>query len=64
MMTNHIEDFRYKMERECQQQECCGLCPYHYKQPFHIIGNDAILIDRCFKDDLINYISYQAGTPI
>lgn len=59
MMSNHVEDFRYNMQRVCNLQDMCEYCPYHYKHPVNI-GINVINASGCFKDDLINYISYKA----
>ncbi len=53
--SNHIEDFRYKMEQECNNQSYCLYCPYHYIYSKY----NQLFYDGCFKDDLEHYISYQ-----
>ena len=50
-MSNHIEDFRYKMYQECNQHKSCYFCKYKYI--------DREKIERCFMRELVDYVSYQ-----
>lgn len=53
-MKDHIEDFNYRMERECKERDgCCLGCKYYYRY------KKPKLKEGCFKDDLVRYISYQ-----
>lgn len=55
-MTNHIEDFTYRMGRECKERDgCCLGCKYYYRY----WDMKAKMKEGCFKDDLVRYISYQ-----
>ena len=47
-----VEDFIYQMAGECNGQ--CLTCPYFYK----VDGAEWRL--RCFKNDVVNYVKYQA----
>lgn len=55
-IRNHIEEFRYKMQRECEKQDKpCEFCRYYYKTKDVIGGSHR----GCFLNDLLDYISYQ-----
>lgn len=51
---NRIEDFRYKMKQDCEQQSNCEYCKWYYVEK-----DGQRRYRRCFNKNLVDYMTYQ-----